>query len=300
MDPRESGGRSAAHKTTSPPHAHRDRRRLRGHRHEPALHDSRVLLRRPLGGTDYENVLGILSLILYALIIVVSLKYIAIVMRADNQGEGGILALTALLPERRGGTAAGPRPLGPGAARHFGAALLYGDGMITPAITVLGAIEGLRWRRRFSRVRRPAVTLIIVGIFVIQSTGPTRSGGSSVPIMVVWFVAIAGSACRGSARAGVLGALDPRYGVLFFSDNGWMGFAVLGAVVLGVTGGEALYADMGHFGKQADPASPGSCWSARADPQLLRTGSAAAPSARDGVTHPFYPMAPRGRCFRSS
>ena len=203
----------------------------------------------------YENVLGVLSLILYALIIVVSIKYIAIVMRADNQGEGGILALTALLPPRKGagqsnGKIAAGRPvlvlLG-----IFGAALLYGDGMITPAITVLGAMEGLEViTPLFRPYVLPLSVAIIVGIFVIQQYGTHRVGKLFGPIMVAWFavIAVLGTVWIVQAPA-VLGALDPRHAVTYFLTNGWHGFPVLGAVVLAVTGGEALYADMGHFGR---------------------------------------------------
>jgi KUP system potassium uptake protein len=201
---------------------------------------------------NHDNVLGVLSLILYALLIVVSLKYIAIVMRADNQGEGGILALTALLPARNGvGGVAFGRPtlilLG-----IFGAALLYGDGMITPAITVLGAIEGLSIiTPYFNPYVLPISVAIIVGIFIIQQYGTARVGRLFGPIMIVWFVTLAGLGLVWIAREpAVLGALDPRHAVRYFLDNGWHGFPVLGAVVLAITGGEALYADMGHFGRR--------------------------------------------------
>jgi KUP system potassium uptake protein len=203
----------------------------------------------------YENVLGVLSLILYALVIVVSIKYISIVMRADNQGEGGILALTALLPDRTGASSAGrmvtDRPILI-ALGIFGAALLYGDGMITPAITVLSAIEGLKVATPlFTPYVLPLSVAIIVGIFVIQQFGTHRVGGLFGPVMIVWFIAIAVLGVSWIVRApAVLGALDPRHAVRYFTDNGWHGFPVLGAVVLAVTGGEALYADMGHFGKR--------------------------------------------------
>ena len=203
----------------------------------------------------YENVLGVLSLILYALVIVVSIKYISIVMRADNQGEGGILALTALLPDRTGASSAGrlvtDRPILI-ALGIFGAALLYGDGMITPAITVLSAIEGLKVATPlFTPYVLPLSVAIIVGIFVIQQFGTHRVGGLFGPVMIVWFIAIAILGVSWIVREpAVLGALDPRHAVRYFTDNGWHGFPVLGAVVLAVTGGEALYADMGHFGKR--------------------------------------------------
>jgi KUP system potassium uptake protein len=201
----------------------------------------------------HENVLGVLSLILYALVLVVSIKYISIVMRADNQGEGGILALTALLPENesRPGRIPIDRPLLIGLG-IFGAALLYGDGMITPAITVLGAIEGLQVATPlFTPYVLPLSVTIILGIFVIQQFGTHRVGGLFGPIMIVWFVTIGVLGIPWLLREpAVLGALDPRHAVRYFADNGWHGFPVLGAVVLAVTGGEALYADMGHFGKR--------------------------------------------------
>ena len=196
----------------------------------------------------HENVLGVLSLIIYSLLLVISVKYIAIVMRADNQGEGGILALTALIP---------PRPekrswsvlvlLG-----IFGAALLYGDGMITPAITVLGAIEGLKVATPlFDPYVVPVAVVILIAVFAIQRHGTHRVGGMFGPIMVVWFVVIALLGVMWTLRQPqVLTAVDPRHAVYFFREHGWHGFAVLGAVFLVVTGGEALYADMGHFGKR--------------------------------------------------
>jgi KUP system potassium uptake protein len=203
----------------------------------------------------HENVLGVLSLILYALVIVVSVKYISIVMRADNQGEGGILALTALLPDSKGKPGRGrlvtDRPVLI-ALGIFGAALLYGDGMITPAITVLGAIEGLELATPlFSPYVLPLSVAIIMGIFVIQQFGTHRVGGLFGPVMIVWFFTIGILGISWVVREpAVLGALDPRHGVRYFVANGWHGFPVLGAVVLAVTGGEALYADMGHFGKR--------------------------------------------------
>ena len=191
----------------------------------------------------HDNVLGVLSLIIYSLLIVISIKYIAIVMRADNQGEGGILALAALIPRGH------PTLILLGI---FGAALLYGDGMITPAITVLGAVEGLQV---VTPLFEPYVVLVTVGIlivvFAIQRHGTHRVGNLFGPIMVIWFVVIAALGIRWIVEAPVvLTAVDPRHAVGFFVEHGLHGFAVLGAVFLVVTGGEALYADMGHFGKR--------------------------------------------------
>ncbi|HEY6359587.1 MAG TPA: potassium transporter Kup [Vicinamibacterales bacterium] len=232
----------------------------------------------------YENVLGVLSLILYALIIVVSIKYLVVVMRADNQGEGGILALAALVPNDRSFLVL----LG-----IFGAALLYGDGMITPAITVLGAIEGLEVATPlFSPYVLPLSVLIILGIFIIQQFGTHLVGGMFGPIMVAWFVVLAVLGVVWIARApAVLGALDPRHAVIFFRDNGWMGYTVLGAVVLAVTGGEALYADMGHFGKRPIRLA----WFALVLPALMLNyfgqGALLLLDPRE-ITHPFFQLSP--------
>jgi KUP system potassium uptake protein len=196
----------------------------------------------------HENVLGVLSLIIYSLLLVISIKYIAIVMRADNEGEGGILALTALLPERTDSRGRWSLLVLMGI---FGAALLYGDGMITPAITVLGAVEGLKVATPlFESYVVPVAVVILIGVFAIQRHGTHRVGRFFGPIMVLWFAVIALLGIVWLAREPVvLTAIDPRHAVAFFAEHGWHGFAVLGAVFLVVTGGEALYADMGHFGK---------------------------------------------------
>ncbi len=179
----------------------------------------------------------------------VSLKYVAIVMRADNQGEGGILALTALLPARE--TANGRIPvlvlLG-----IFGAALLYGDGMITPAITVLSAMEGLTVvTDALTPYVVPLTVLTLLGVFAIQRHGTDLVGRLFGPVMIVWFATLAWLGVASLVlHPEVLGAVDPRHAVTFFAEHGWHGVAVLGAVVLVVTGAEALYADMGHFGKR--------------------------------------------------
>jgi KUP system potassium uptake protein len=200
----------------------------------------------------HDNVLGVLSLVLYSLVIIISIKYIAIVMRADNQGEGGILALTALVPEPQGADwlkVSRPLLIGLGI---FGAALLYGDGMITPAISILGAVEGLKAvTPLFSNFVVAISVGILVVLFVIQRYGTHRVGGLFGPIMLIWFITIAVLGLSWIVRAPqVLAAVDPRHAVSFFGANGWHGFIVLGAVFLVVTGGEALYADMGHFGRQ--------------------------------------------------
>jgi KUP system potassium uptake protein len=197
----------------------------------------------------FENVLGVLSLIVYSLVLVVSVKYIAIVMRADNQGEGGILALTSLLPVWDGNRSGRYALVMLGI---FGAALLYSDGMITPPITVLGAVEGLKVVTPvLDAYLVPIAVALLVILFSIQQYGTRRVGALFGPIMVVWFISLAVLGLRWIVRTpAVLGALDPRHAIGFFGENGFHGFAVLGTVFLAVTGAEALYADMGHFGKQ--------------------------------------------------
>jgi KUP system potassium uptake protein len=195
----------------------------------------------------HENVLGVLSLIVYALLLVVSIKYIAIVLRADNQGEGGILALTALVPTRKTDGRRFLILLG-----IFGAALLYGDGMITPAITVLSAVEGLNVATPlFEPYVVPVAVAILIAIFSLQRYGTDRVGRLFGPVMVVWFILLAVLGLRWiMTEPAVVGAIDPRHAITFFRENGYHGFVILGAVFLVVTGGEALYADMGHFGRR--------------------------------------------------
>jgi KUP system potassium uptake protein len=197
-----------------------------------------------------ENVLGVLSLIVSSLLLVISVKYIAIVMRADNHGEGGILALTALIPHENGAVRSRRAPLV--LMGIFGAALLYGDGIITPAITVLGAVEGLEVATPLlDRYVVPAAVTVLIAVFAIQNRGTHRVGRLFGPVMVIWFITIAALGMAQAVREPVVfTAVDPRHAVAFFREHGWHGFAVLGAVFLVVTGGEALYADMGHFGRR--------------------------------------------------
>jgi KUP system potassium uptake protein len=242
---------------------------------------------------SYQNVLGILSLVLYALIIVVSIKYIAIVMRADNQGEGGILALTALLPKRS--TGSGPEVVTPVLVLLgiFGAALLYGDGMITPAISILSATEGLHVVTPLAEPYVvPLSVAILVVLFFIQQYGTNRVGRLFGPVMVLWFATIAVLGVSQIVKAPVvLESIDPRHAVRFFVNNGWHGFAVLGAVFLAVTGGEALYADMGHFGRRPIRLA----WFALVLPALMLNyfgqGALLLLNPR-AASQPFYLMAP--------
>ena len=244
----------------------------------------------------HENVLGVLSLIIYALLLVISIKYVVIVMRADNQGEGGILALTALVPGRGGERGVSAR-LAVGrpvliALGIFGTALLYGDGMITPAISVLGAIEGLEVvTPLFRPYVVPISVAILVALFGIQKFGTHRVGGLFGPIVIIWFVTIATLGVVWIVRAPtVLGAFDPRHALNFFGDNGFTGFAVLGAVFLVVTGGEALYADMGHFGKNPIRLA----WFALVLPSLVLNylGQGALLLLDPQTEHPFFLLAP--------
>ncbi len=198
-----------------------------------------------------DNIIGVLSLIVWSLNFIVSFKYITIVMRADNRGEGGILALLALVRVRPTTRSADIRrlliPLG-----LFGAALLYGDGVITPAISVLGAIEGLRIATpAFDHLVVPITVVILLGLFMLQRRGTAGVGAVFGPVMMLWFIAIIMLGIRGiMLEPDVLRAINPWYAVDFFRRDGMRGFLILGAVVLVLTGGEALYADMGHFGKR--------------------------------------------------
>jgi len=196
-----------------------------------------------------ENIFGVLSLIFWSLIIVITIKYIVFILRADNRGEGGILALAALAtPIRRYVPSARPWIVVLGV---FGAALLYGDGIITPAISVLSAVEGLKVATPFFEPYVIPLTVgIIVGLFLIQSGGTARIGQFFGPIMLVWFTVLALLGITNAIQTpAVFGAINPFYAIQFFADNGWPGFLILGTVFLVVTGGEALYADMGHFGR---------------------------------------------------
>ena len=244
----------------------------------------------------HDNVLGVLSLIIYALVLVISIKYVALVMRADNQGEGGILALTALIPGRENRTSVSAR-LAVGrplliALGIFGTALLYGDGMITPAISVLSAVEGLEVvTPLFQPYVVPLTATILVGLFLIQKYGTHRVGGLFGPIVIVWFVTIAALGVASIRQEpAVLTAFDPRHAVAFFETNGVTGFAVLGAVFLVVTGGEALYADMGHFGRLPIRLA----WFSLVLPSLLLNylGQGALLLTHQDATHPFFQLAP--------
>jgi len=210
---------------------------------------------------DASVILGLTSLVIWTLIIVTSIKYVAVAMRIDNDGEGGILALMSLLGVKRAN-----RPLIV-AVGLFGAALIYGDGAITPAISVLSALEGLNMAvPGIESYVLPATVVILVALFMIQPFGTARIGQAFGPIMAVWFVVIALMGIGGIAQhPAVLWAFDPLYGLRYLASDGLRGFLVLGAVFLCVTGAEALYADMGHFG----PAPIRLAWSLLVFPSLV-------------------------------
>ncbi len=196
-----------------------------------------------------ENVIGVVSLVFWAMTFVVTFKYLSFVMRADNRGEGGILALLALVGRHEAAKKSRHALLVLGL---FGAALLYGDGVITPAISVLGAVEGVTVAApALGHVVVPATVVILLLLFMFQKRGTATVGAVFGPVMIVWFCSIALLGVRGlSLDPTILRAVVPSHAIAFFINHGWHGFLVLGAVVLVLTGGEALYADMGHFGRR--------------------------------------------------
>ena len=257
---------------TSPLYAFREA--FEGHGHEMAVLEA--------------NVLGVLSLVFWSLVVVISVKYLALVMRADSGGEGGILTLTSLVTGRNGGRRRALVLVG-----LFGTALLYGDGMITPAISVLSAVEGTTIvADGLERFVVPVAVAILVGVFAVQRRGTHAVGRVFGPVMVAWFTVLAALGAGEIAREpGVLRALLPWHAVRFFADNGLTGVLVLGSVFLVVTGGEALYADMGHFGRRPIAVA----WFGVAMPGLLLNyfGQGAL-LLRDpeAIDNPFYRMAP--------
>ncbi|HVF48957.1 MAG TPA: potassium transporter Kup [Pyrinomonadaceae bacterium] len=197
-----------------------------------------------------QNIFGVLSLIFWSLVLIISIKYLRFVLRADNQGEGGVLSLTALsTPIKPSGRSERPFLILIGI---FGAALLYGDGVITPAISILSAMEGLNVATPlFSPYVVPITIVIIVALFLIQQRGTAGIGRVFGPVTFVWFAALALLGVAQILRhPEVLAAINPLHGIDFFVRNGWHGFLILASVFLVVTGGESLYADMGHFGKR--------------------------------------------------
>ena len=240
------------------------------------------------------NVYGVLSLILWALIIIVSIKYVVFILRADNRGEGGELALLALILQTQQRTTDNTRRFIIIALGLTGAALLYGDGVITPAMSVLGATEGLEViAPQFHVFVVPSTIAILTTLFLVQKKGTAKVGRVFGPVMVLWFVTIAILGMIEIAKGpGILAAINPWHGVKFFLDNGFAAFVILGAVVLAVTGAEALYADMGHFGRRPIRVA----WFSLVLPALMLNyfGQAALilrePAA---AANPFYLLAPR-------
>ncbi len=197
-----------------------------------------------------DNVLGVLSLLIWAILLIVTIKYLTFIMKADNDGEGGILALTSLIISHSRKSKSERWILV--AIGLFGAALLFGDGMITPAISVLSAVEGVQIiAPEFSPLAIPVTIAILIGLFLFQHHGTAKVGALFGPIILVWFAAIGVFGFSEIVRyPQILVAISPYYGISFLMNNHVHGFMVLGAVFLAVTGAEALYADMGHFGRR--------------------------------------------------
>jgi len=243
--------------------------------------------------TTPPTIFGILSLLIWALLLVVTVKYILVVMRADNQGEGGILALMALA-HRDDGAPSFPQRLSPLIILGLlGAAFVYGDGIITPAISVLSAIEGLNVA---TPLFNPYVVVIAVsilfGLFAVQSKGTGHIGQVFGPIMLLWFVCLAVLGVRSVIQSPrILESFSPLYGIRLLVEHPWQGFVVLGSVFLALTGAEALYADMGHFGRGPIRLS----WYAIVLPSLLLQylgQGALLLREPDAVANPFYLLAP--------
>ncbi|MEZ4368285.1 MAG: potassium transporter Kup [Kofleriaceae bacterium] len=240
----------------------------------------------------HDNVLGVVSLMFWALTLVIVGKYLIFILRADNKGEGGTVSLAALVTGKQAGRI---RKLGLVALlAMFATGLLFGDGMVTPAISILGAIEGISEQNpSLSTWVVPLTVAILIGLFMVQRFGTARIGSVFGWITLVWFLAIGALGLRHIlARPEVLEAVNPYYGVRFFLENGWHGFLLLGSVLLVVTGGEALYADMGHFGKKPIRLA----WFTIAFPGLLLNyfgqGALFLSKPPGTVDNPFYELVP--------
>jgi KUP system potassium uptake protein len=236
----------------------------------------------------HENVLGVLSLIFWSLILIVTVKYLLLVLHADNGGEGGILALMALVLPKRGPARSAILVMG-----LFGAALLYGDGTITPAISVLSAVEGLKVAAPvFSPYIIPITLLILFGLFLFQHRGTGTVGRFFGPVMLVWFLTIAAAGLASILKyPAVFSSLNPLHAFLFFRHHGFAGLFILGALFLVVTGGEALYADIGHFGR----APIRLAWFVIVLPSLLLNyfgQGALVLRSEAAALHPFYNLFP--------
>jgi KUP system potassium uptake protein len=242
-------------------------------------------------GSNPNNVYGVVSLFFWSLTLIVCLKYLVLVLRADNKGEGGILALAALVQQKAGGRKS--RLAVPILFAMFGAGLLYGEGLITPAISVLSALEGLSHQYpSFHQLVVPASVAILVGLFWVQRHGTGRIGSIFGWVMLAWFLSIAAAGVPQLLRhPEILQAISPHHAVGFFLHNGWTAFLLLGSVVLCVTGAEALYADMGHFGRRPVRFA----WFSMVFPALLLNyfGQGALYLEHgDAITNPFYELFP--------
>lgn len=244
------------------------------------------------GAVAPEAVLGIVSLIFWSLIVVISIKYAILIMRADNHGEGGILALLALVSPSRAQHSRGRATMV--VIGLVGATLLYGDGCITPAISVLSAIEGIKvYAPQLDRIIVPLTVVILVVLFLIQRKGTSFVGGLFGPVMLIWFVVIGLLGVAGIVRTpAILAALSPLPAVSYLSHAGPLAFAVIGGAFLAVTGGEAFYADMGHFG----PLPIRVAWFGVALPALTLNyfgQGALLLSQPTALESPFYELAPQ-------
>jgi KUP system potassium uptake protein len=244
-----------------------------------------------VSGSDPANVFGVVSLFFWSLALIVCLKYLVLVLRADNKGEGGILALAALV--QRHEILSKHRLVVPILLAMFGAGLLYGEGLITPAISVLSAVEGLSHQSpRLGDAVIPVSIAILIGLFWVQRYGTGRIGSIFGWVMLAWFISIAAAGVPHILRhPEVFQALSPHHAVGFLVHNGWTAFFLLGSIVLCVTGCEALYADMGHFGRRPVRLA----WFIVVFPALILNylGQGALFLERgDAVTNPFYAMFP--------
>ncbi|MDP3736369.1 MAG: potassium transporter Kup [Hyphomonadaceae bacterium] len=256
------------------------------------LYAMREALKHAQGISTEDAAMGVVSLVFWALMLIVTIKYLAVVMRADNKGEGGTLAMMALAQRGLGRRSTMIFILG-----ALGAALFYGDGLITPAVTVLSAAEGIVDAPGVGEAFRPFVVptaaVILIALFMVQSYGTARVGRFFGPITLVWFATLAGLGLLHIFDAPeILYGLSPHYGIALFLDNWLLGFAVLGSVFLVVTGAEALYADIGHFGK--GPIRAG--WLLVAFPCLMLNylGQGALVLANpEAAANPFFRMIPQ-------
>jgi KUP system potassium uptake protein len=243
------------------------------------------------GDVSERAILGTVSLIVWALMLVVTVKYVLVIMRADNRGEGGLLALTALV--LRSTSSPGRRYFWIMAAGMVGAALFYGDGAITPAISVLSAVEGLKMATPlFEPYIVPISLVLLIGLFLVQRRGTAAIGRPFGPVMLVWFAVLGLLGVWGIVQhPRILLALDPTRAIALLFDAPWRGFVMLGSVFLAVTGAEALYADVGHFGRKAIRTA----WLKLVFPALLLNyfGQGALLLGNPGaLDHPFYRLAP--------